>query len=327
MKLKGFIPVTIFILFTVAVYSFTFNNDVSGSGLRGSGKLHIINTRTADDLKDFFTYTPDRLPLVSAHRGGPGKGFPENCIATFEHTLSYTPALLEIDPHYTRDSAIVLMHDPTLDRTTNGHGKVSDHTLAEIKNLRLKDTEGRLTPYQVPTLDESLQWAKGKTILVIDAKDVPIEVRVKKVMENNATANAILISYSLEDTKKCYQMSKDMVMEVMMGEMENVTAFDKSGVPWKNAVAFVSHQLPEHKAIFEAVHQRKAMCILGSSRNYDRQYITGEIGRQELTDGYKSLIHYGADIIEADLGIEAGEALRPMQEQRSSKKKYLTTVK
>lgn len=327
MKIKVLISAAAVGLLTLTMCGFTIGDRAYRDDIRSSGGLHIISTLTADDLKDFFTYTSDRLPLVSAHRGGPRKGFPENCIATFENTLRHTHALLEIDPHYTKDSAIVLMHDPTLDRTTNGHGKVSDHTLTEIKKLRLKDTEGNLTNYGIPTLDEALQWARGKTILVIDAKDVPIEVRAQKIIEHKAEANAIVISYSLEDTKKCYQLSKDILMEVMMGKMESVDAFDKSGVPWRNVVPFVSHQLPENKEIFEAVHQRNAMCILGSSRNFDRQYISGKIDKKELAAGYKMLITYGADIIEADLGIEAGEALMPMQQAQSSKSKYLGVLK
>lgn len=327
MKIKILISAAAVGLLTLMMCGFTIGNSAHRDEIPRSGMLHIIATNTADDLKDFFTYTTDRLPLVSAHRGGPRKGFPENCIATFENTLRHTHALLEIDPHYTKDSAIVLMHDPTLDRTTNGHGKVSDHTLAEIKKLSLKDIEGNLTAYRIPTLDEALQWAKGKTILVIDAKDVPIEVRAQKIIEHKAEANAIVISYSLEDTKKCHQLSKNILMEVMMGKTENVEAFDKSGVPWRNAVPFISHQLPENKEIFEAVHQRRAMCIIGSSRNYDRQYITGKIDKKGLAAGYKTLITYGADIIEADLGIEAGEALIPMQQVQSSKSKYFKLLK
>src|SRR5690606_8902479 len=242
---------------------------VSGcTGKRPIANLNTINIRTAAELKEFFTYSEDRLPIVSAHRGGPRKGFPENCIATFEYTLANTPAILEIDPRYTKDSAIVLMHDETLDRTTNGQGKVSDYTLAELRELRLKDPEGNLTDYGIPTYDEALQWAKGKTILVVDAKDVPIEVRARKIIENNAEAHAIVISYSMEDTKKCYALSADILMEMMMGTMEQVDAIDQSGVPWQNVESFVSHQLPEGNAVFEAVHQRKGLCILGSSRNY-----------------------------------------------------------
>lgn len=285
-------------------------------------KQHIITTETAEDLKDFFKYSPDRIPFVSAHRGGARKDFPENCIATFENTLSHTHALLEIDPHYTKDGHIVLMHDPTVDRTTNGTGKVKGLTLEEIKQLRLKDTEGNLTDYQVPTLDEALQWARGKTILVIDAKDVPIEERVKKIIENDAEGNAIVIAYSMPDILKAYALHSGVVMEVMMGKMDKVSAIDNSKVPWENCVGFVSHNLPQDPAIFEAVHSRGAMCIQGTSRNYDIEFIEGKISQEELYQGYREIVKNGADVIEADLGVEAGEALKTELNDKSSKSKY-----
>lgn len=285
-------------------------------------KLHTINTHSAADLEDFFHYTKDRLPFMSSHRGGPEKGFPENCLATFENTLRHCPSMIELDPHYTKDGKIVLMHDPTLDRTSNGHGKVADYTLEEIRKLRLKDTEGNLTDYRIPTLDEALQWARGKTILIIDAKDVPIEVRAQKIIDNNAMGNAILISYSIEDTQKCYALNKHLMMEVMMGKMLDVETMDKSGVPWKNVIGFVSHQLPADTTVFAAVHQRGAMCILGSSRNIDIQYAKGEINAEQLRTGYLNLIHHGADVIEADLGTAGGAALMPLQQVASSKSKY-----
>lgn len=287
-------------------------------------KLHSIKTGNTAGLKDFMRYTPDRLPFICAHRGGPRKGFPENCIETFENTLAQTPAMLEIDPHYTKDGNIVLMHDATLDRTSNGHGKVVDYTLAELKKLRLKDTEGNLTSFQIPTLDEALQWAKGKTILVIDAKDVPIEVRARKIVENGAQANAIVISYSPEDTKKCYSYNKDILMEIMMGKPEFITTHDNSGVPWANVIGFVSHELPADKSIFAEVHKRGALCILGSSRNIDREFTSGKINAEQLKNGYLSLIAHGADVIEADLGIEGGAALKELQTAKSSKSKYFS---
>lgn len=313
MRIKYFIPALVFFILT-GIYGFRKAVD--------RPHLHTIKTSSAADLKDLMRYTPDRLPFVCAHRGGARKEFPENCIETFENTLTHTPAMLEVDPRYTSDGKIVLMHDATLDRTTNGHGKVADHTLAQLKELRLKDTGGNLTPYRIPTLDEALQWAKGKTILVLDAKDVPIEVRAKKIMENNALGNAIIISYAGADTKKCYALNKDIVMEIMMGKPENIEEQDKSGVPWENVIGFVSHQLPDNKAVFEEVHKRGALCILGSSRNYDQQYTSGKINADELKAGYLNLISHGADVIEADLGIESGAALQAMQKAPSSKAKY-----
>lgn len=84
--------------------------------------INTLKISSTNDLLDYFKYTGNDVPLISGHRGGTTKGFPENCIATFENTLRYTPAFFEIDPRLTKDSVIVLMHDATLERTTNGTG-------------------------------------------------------------------------------------------------------------------------------------------------------------------------------------------------------------
>ncbi|WP_420150714.1 glycerophosphodiester phosphodiesterase family protein [Spirosoma sp.] len=290
------------------------------SGFNVAPKLNTIQVNKGKTVKDFFAYSPDRLPFVSAHRGGARKGFPENCLATFENTLSQVHAILEIDPHYTKDSAIVLMHDPTLNRTSIGQGKISDYTLKELQNLKLKDTEGNVTAYHMPTLDEALEWAKGKTILVLDMKDVPMEARVRKIEEHHAEASAIVMAYSNVDAQKCYQLNKNILMEVMLGTMDKVREFDKTGVPWQNVVVFVSHTLGKEREIFDEIHKRGAMCMIGSSRNYDIRYAKSEIKSDELTKGYLGIINDGADIIEADLAIEAGTAIKPLQQVRTSSK-------
>lgn len=125
-------------------------------------------------LWEFFKPDSIRGPIVSAHRGGAEKGYPENCLETFEHTLSSVCAVIECDVRITRDRRCVLMHDAALNRTSNGEGLVSEKTLSEIKELFLKDPGGRLTNYRIPTLDEALQWSDKKTVLFIDIKpEVP----------------------------------------------------------------------------------------------------------------------------------------------------------
>jgi glycerophosphoryl diester phosphodiesterase len=90
--------------------------------------LHTLNISSPAELKQFFHYEQGSAPIVSAHRGGLAKGYPENCLSTFEHLLEHTHALIEVDPRFTKDGQIVLMHDATLDRTTNGTGKVAAHS-------------------------------------------------------------------------------------------------------------------------------------------------------------------------------------------------------
>lgn len=289
--------------------------------------LNILKIKSPQKLKQFFSYSTDRIPFICAHRGGSRELFPENCIATFENTLSQVHAMIETDPRYTKDSVIILMHDPTLDRTTNGTGRVIDHTWAELKKLRLKDPEGNITDYQIPTLDEALEWAKSRTILVLDRKDVPVGIRIKKIMEHKAGANAIVIAYSFDEIKECYRLNPDIVMEVLLPDAEQVKKFEETGVPWKNVIGFVSHNLVENTEIFELIHSKGTMCIVGSSRNHDLSYKKGEIKTfQELSEKYLKMVNDGADIIEADLAIEAGLSLKAggSMNRSNSKKKFFS---
>ncbi len=287
-----------------------------------SPKLHVLDLESPAQLRAFLRYTPDRIPFVSAHRGGPRSGYPENCLATFENTLHRTWAILEIDPRYTKDSAIVLMHDPTLDRTTTGHGKVSDHTLEELRKLRLKDTEGQVTECSIPTLGEALEWAKGKTVLVIDTKDVPIAARIEEITKHRAEANAMVMANNFDDAKLAYSLNPEVMMEVFIPDQAAADQFGQTGVPWENVVAFVTHTQPKDAAIFQYLHDKGAMAIVGSSRTIDKDFTEKKISKSELDKGYRAIIASGADIIEADLAIEAGEALMRRKEMKSSKDKY-----
>lgn len=298
----------------------------STSAQKYSGLLHTFDLRSPDDLQALLAYGKDRIPLISAHRGGARQGFPENCIATFENTLRSTHALLEVDPRYTKDGAIVLMHDATLERTTTGQGNVADYTLAQLQELRLKDTEGNVTDYRIPTLDEALAWAKGKTVLVLDQKTVLMEARVKKIQQHRAQAYALVIAYSLEDAKRCYELDQEIMQEVMLPDRAALDKFARTGVAWRNVVAFVTHTEPKEPNIYQLLHARGVRCIVGTSRTLDRDFTAGKItDRRSLTEKYQALIRAGVDIIEADLGIEAGQALQQISPPNRLQRKYLKT--
>ena len=92
--------------------------------------------RTAGIYKPISGMLPIAPIVISGHRGGMLDGYPENCIESFEKTLSYMESFFEIDPRLTKDGIIVLMHDETIDRTTTGKGKVSDYTYAELQQFK-----------------------------------------------------------------------------------------------------------------------------------------------------------------------------------------------
>ncbi len=93
---------------------------------------------------------------------------PENSIQALKNAIYFGADLIETDVRLTKDSHVVMMHDYTVDRMTNGTGRVSDLTLAEIKKLQLKTNWGGSTNFQVPTLEEYIQIAKGKVCLYLD---------------------------------------------------------------------------------------------------------------------------------------------------------------
>jgi glycerophosphoryl diester phosphodiesterase len=113
-------------------------------------------------------------PLVIAHRGASGEA-PENSIAAFQLAIEQEADLIETDVHLTADGALVAIHDHALDRTTNGHGLVGEHTLAQIEVLDAGSWfEPRFSGQRVLTLDELLAWAANRIPVAIEIKNGPI---------------------------------------------------------------------------------------------------------------------------------------------------------
>ena len=93
---------------------------------------------------------------LAAHRGGAAL-WPENGLGAFRNSIALGVDLLELDVHLSADERVVVIHDPTLERTTDGHGPVAARTAAELARVRLRDPEGAVTQEHVPTLEEVLE--------------------------------------------------------------------------------------------------------------------------------------------------------------------------
>jgi glycerophosphoryl diester phosphodiesterase len=95
---------------------------------------------------------------VAAHRGGAAL-WPENSLLAFRSALALGVDALELDLHLTADGEVVVLHDPTLERTSTGRGAVRDARLADLASVRLKMPEGAATAERVPTLAQVLDLA------------------------------------------------------------------------------------------------------------------------------------------------------------------------
>ncbi|WP_307756642.1 glycerophosphodiester phosphodiesterase family protein [uncultured Alistipes sp.] len=108
-----------------------------------------------------------RNVLVVAHRGD-WRNYPENSIPAIESAISMGVDIVEIDLALTADSVLVVCHDRTIDRTTNGRGLVSDITLDSIRRCNLKTGHGVTTRHRMPTLREMLKTCRDRVVVNID---------------------------------------------------------------------------------------------------------------------------------------------------------------
>jgi len=102
-------------------------------------------------------------PLVIAHAGCAGHG-PENTLLSIACALSMGVDAVEVDVRFTADGVPVLMHDETVDRTTDGHGPLAFLTWAQVRSLRIAGGE------RVPSLEEAARALKGHALLVAEVK-------------------------------------------------------------------------------------------------------------------------------------------------------------
>jgi len=119
---------------------------------------------------------------ISAHRGNSMLA-PENTLATFRNALAMGVDFIEIDVRTSSDGALVILHDGTLDRTTDGQGPIKNLSLNEIKNLSAGKGYGQeFATERIPTLEETAklihQWNRThskKTFIYVDCKQVAAE--------------------------------------------------------------------------------------------------------------------------------------------------------
>lgn len=107
--------------------------------------------------------------MVCAHRANHIDA-PENSLKSITDAIDNSIGMVELDIRQTRDGELVLMHDSTIDRTTNGSGKVSDFLLEELEQFNLYKKNGTLTNEKIPSLKEVLLLSRGKIFIDLDVK-------------------------------------------------------------------------------------------------------------------------------------------------------------
>ena len=187
--------------------------------LRGEEAVRAL--RSGSPRRRAMHLPPGRQALAIGHRGAAGHA-PENTRASFERAIQFGVDFVEMDVHQTKDGQLVVIHDHALERTTNGRGLVHEKRLAELRELDAGAWYGvEFVGQRLPTLDEALQWVRGRTRVSIEIKHGPIyyagiEEQVVALLEQHGMASdAIVISFDHASVRRIRELSDDIATGVL----------------------------------------------------------------------------------------------------------------
>lgn len=147
-------------------------------------------TARFQQIQQTFRNVNSPVIMIAAHRGAHLED-PENSIAAFRRTIEMGVDIIELDVRCTKDGVLIVMHDKSVDRTTNGKGLIKDLTFEEIRQLRLKHKD-QLTEEKVPTLEEALLFTKGKIMIDLDIKTEECVDAIMETVNKTGTADQCL---------------------------------------------------------------------------------------------------------------------------------------
>lgn len=127
----------------------------------------ILAQNRAMDIMAEIKNPNSKKVLVASHRGD-WRNHPENSLQAMNSAIEMGVDIVELDLALTKDSVLVICHDRTLDRTTNGKGRISEWTYDSISHLNLRAGHNALTQIKMPTLKEALMVCKDRAVVNID---------------------------------------------------------------------------------------------------------------------------------------------------------------
>lgn len=167
------------------------------------------------------------LPKVIAHRGASGDA-PENTLVAFQLAKEQGATWVEFDVMLTKDREAIVFHDETVEHKTNGKGKVSDYTLAEILQLDAGNWRGvQFAGCKIPTLKETLNFlAAQKMQMNIEIKPLPgqAEITAKKTIElvqqywPQSQSTPLISSFNMESLEIAYQINSALPLAWIIHE-------------------------------------------------------------------------------------------------------------
>ncbi len=185
---------------------------------------------------NYWIQSPDNV-YVAAHRGWSEK-YPENTMESFRAAVELGVDQLEFDVRITKDNELVIIHDATVDRTTDGTGLVCDFTLAELRQLDAGAHKGeKFRGCRIPTLIEFMEFVKDKDTLTLD-------VELKEYPTPGREALAYEVCDRIIQIMEDYGFGQRIVLNTFSGKLHEYI-FGKYGKKYYQHSFYPTHELGE----------------------------------------------------------------------------------
>ncbi len=227
--------------------------------------------------------------LISAHRGNTGQA-PENTLAAYKDALKVGVDYVEIDVRTTLDGKLVILHDATLNRTTNGEGPLKNKRIVELRELSAGKGFIEFNKERIPTLKEVCQlisrwniWHKKKTYIYVDCKDVAPAPLVE-TLEKYKLANE---SYFYGNDSFLLSLKQVFPQARLMSSLRN-----KEEIQTKIASL--------HPAAFDASFLSLTQEMVDEIHSKNIRVFTDLLGPLDTETNYKKAAKLGVDLIQTD---------------------------
>ena len=263
-------------------------------------------------------YLAGKGPLILAHQGASAYA-PSNTIPSFRKALEMGADVLELDVHLTREGAIVVAHDDTVDRLTNGTGRIRDFTLADLQKLdagyRFTPDGGATYPFRgrgihIPTLEEVFKsFPQARVNIEIKEGDQPIAQPLADLIRSMGMTKRVLVVSVYSDALEAFRKeAPDVATAASKSEILGLV------VQWKLGLGFLYHasadavQIPYESRESSGIDLARAGLVrVAHRRNVKVHYWTVDDPAE-----MRQLLGLGADGLITDKPDVALEVMRSM---------------
>lgn len=220
--------------------------------------LAAVPARAAPN--DLLARLSTARPLICAHRGWLSPVRPENSLRTMRETEARGRFMLEMDLALDRDGDIVLMHDATIDRTTDATGPVASLDAAALQRIHLRARAAAATGETPPLLSDVLSWSRSdpSALLMLDLKHTPPASAMRLVERSGMTARVLLLTFDRATARAAFDADPAVLVSVLVTSPEDL-AFYAALVPGRRFAAYIPLDRPA--SMFAEAHRQGAVVV------------------------------------------------------------------